>query len=153
METLEKAKILIEKGWEYNPETGDITSHTGNIIKAKASNGYLVCCLVYGKKELRINGHRFAYYYMLGRIPDMIDHINTIKNDNRWENLREATYTKNSWNRSKKPKGYSWNKAKRKWAARIRVYGKLKHLGLFSDASQAEASYEKAKIIYHDWSK
>lgn len=30
---------------------------------------------------------------------DQIDHINRIKSDDRWENLREATQSQNSYNR------------------------------------------------------
>ena len=36
--------------------------------------------------------HRLAWLYVYGKWPeDMVDHINGIKDDNRIENLREAT--------------------------------------------------------------
>jgi hypothetical protein len=44
-------------------------------------------------------GHRLAWLYITGKLPiGMIDHINGDPSDNRWENLREATYCVNAQN-------------------------------------------------------
>ena len=46
--------------------------------------------------------HRVIWFYMTGNFPkDQIDHINHIRNDNRWINLREASIQENDKNRSK----------------------------------------------------
>lgn len=43
--------------------------------------------------------HRLAFLYMIGRFPiNLVDHINRIKNDNIWINLREATASQNQRN-------------------------------------------------------
>jgi hypothetical protein len=43
--------------------------------------------------------HRIIFKWMTGREPiQTIDHVNGIKWDNRWCNLREATHAQNSWN-------------------------------------------------------
>lgn len=58
-----------------------------------------------GRRQIRIKSgfyyaSRLAWLYMTGEWPkDQIDHINRIKDDDRWENLREATQSQNSYNR------------------------------------------------------
>lgn len=59
-----------------------------------------------GRRQIRIASgfyyaSRLAWLYMTGEWPkDQIDHINRIKDDDRWENLREATQSQNSYNRA-----------------------------------------------------
>lgn len=44
--------------------------------------------------------HRLAWFYVTGEMPPMfIDHINGKPDDNRFENLREATPQQNGFNR------------------------------------------------------
>ena len=44
--------------------------------------------------------HRIAFLWMTGRWPEPeTDHINGIRNDNRWSNLREVTVSQNQLNR------------------------------------------------------
>lgn len=58
-----------------------------------------------GHRQIRIAtgfyySSRLAWLYMTGEWPkDQIDHKNRIKDDDRWENLREATQSLNSFNR------------------------------------------------------
>lgn len=59
-----------------------------------------------GRRKFRVAGEhhyssRLAYFYMTGRWPkDQMDHINRVRDDDRWENLREATQSQNSYNRA-----------------------------------------------------
>ena len=59
-----------------------------------------------GYRKITIDGKvysaaRLAWFYKTGRWPDPeIDHINRIRDDNRWENLREATRADNLANRA-----------------------------------------------------
>ena len=58
-----------------------------------------------GRRQIRISGYffyssRLAWLYMTGEWPaEQIDHENRIKDDDRWENLRPATQSQNSYNR------------------------------------------------------
>lgn len=52
---------------------------------------------------IRIDGanysaHRLAFIWMLGEAPAMVDHINQIKTDNSWSNLRPTNHVLNALN-------------------------------------------------------
>jgi hypothetical protein len=51
---------------------------------------------------------------------------------------------------SSKYKGVSWNKKSNKWHTQIKLDGKLKHLGLFTDEYEAHLTYQKALKMYHE---
>ncbi len=100
--------------------------------------------------------HRLAYLIITERWPEnQIDHINHVRNDNRWCNLREATQKENSRNRMSAQKnnklgikGVYWNKQNKKYQGYIRVNRKLKHLGCFETKEEASLAYNEAAIKY-----
>jgi hypothetical protein len=79
-----------------------------------------------------------------------IDHINGDGLDNRRMNLRIVTRLRNQWNSRSEArstsiyKGVSWDNTRSKWCAKIRVYGRLRHLGYFVDETMAAIAYDKA---------
>ena len=88
--------------FSYDPTTGIFTHKTITTSKRigqrgghlKKSNGY---------RFLYIDGryqreHRMAYLYMTGEYPEVIDHVNGIKDDNRWDNIRNCTQAQNTYN-------------------------------------------------------
>lgn len=102
--------------------------------------GYLV---VYVGGQ-RFYAHRTAYAMATGNWPDgILDHVNQIKTDNRIGNLRVVTKAENA-NNSGLPsnntsgfKGVVWSKKYGKWAARIVVGGKQRHLAYCDDIETA----------------
>jgi hypothetical protein len=55
-------------------------------------------------RRIKINGvtygiSRLAFMYMEGRWPEEADHRNRVRDDNKWDNLREATRSQNTANR------------------------------------------------------
>ena len=132
----------------YNPFTGIFTwiKYTANSVKIGDNAG---CVGSSGYIQIRLKGkkyaaHRLAFLYMTGKLPEeQADHINHIRIDNRWKNLREATNQENSKNMSMKNSntsgvtGICWDRRAKKWQARIMVDGKNKHLGLFEDINWA----------------
>lgn len=76
------------------------------------------------------------------------DHINHDTLDNQRSNLRIVTKQQNQWNQ-KNPKGYSWDSKLGKYHAYLRVNGKSKHLGYFSNAIDAHEAYLQGKLRYH----
>ena len=116
---------------------------------AKTSDGYLHGS-IFGQMH---RTHRVIWAIHHGSWPDgEIDHINHDRTDNRIINLREVTSQENSRNQSiyasntSGQTGVSWHKRDNKWVAHIFFDGKKRHLGLFTDISDAIAARAAAEI-------
>lgn len=103
-----------------------------------------------------VHSHRLAWFYVFGYMPEKeIDHINRVKDDNRINNLREATRSENAKNKEKSSanksgyKGVSFQVKAQKWFAHIRISGKNKHLGCFDSPLRASLAYRLASHFYH----
>jgi hypothetical protein len=142
---------------EYNPDTGLFTwkktvnsrAVIGSIAGWNINEGYIQIS-IYGKKY---RAHRLAYLYMTGEWPkELVDHINQIKDDNRWTNLREATVSQNNIN-SKKQKnnksgyrGVYWDSKNQMWRVQIKYKSKHRYLGRYTDIEHAAAAYNRAAL-------
>lgn len=89
----------------YDPLTGKWT-WVNPLPRSKMRRGDIAGRLtMQGRRQIRIASgfyysSRLAWLYMTGKWPkDQVDHVNRIKDDDRWENLREATQSQNSFNR------------------------------------------------------
>ncbi len=148
----------------YAPETGlfvwrkrcGVMSRVsvGAIAGCTGNQGYR-CLVVDGR---RYGAHRVAWFLMTGRWPvEQIDHINGVRDDNRWSNLREVTNAQNAQNRHGAPRGsstgllgVSFVKQLGKYRAEVRVRGlPRRYLGLFCDPKEAHAAYLEAKRTMH----
>ncbi len=147
----------------YNPNNGDFirlkTSYNkpqqiGTIAGDKIPGQY-VRISIDGE---RYYAHRLAWLWMAGEWPkEEIDHVNGIRNDNRWNNLRSASRKKNAQNhtkpRSDNKSGYlgvSFDSKRNKWTARIKINSTYKYLGRFDIKEDARDAYIKAKRKYHE---
>lgn len=160
--------------FDYNPETGVLTwkdrpeSHfptrrgfncfrstfAGKPAGCKAKSGY-----VYVRLDGKLHkAHRVAFAHFHGKWPtSMIDHKNGIKDDNRIENLREATASGNlqnkrnasSNNKTSRLIGVTWADHANKWKAQIHSQGKTINLGYFDDKHSAHQAYLNAKLDMH----
>ena len=104
-----------------------------------------------GYIEIRIGAklyraHRLIMLAFVGESDQDVDHINRIKTDNRFENLRYCTNRENGLNtdRSDIAKGYTWNQ--NKWRAQIRINNKTKYLGRFEKEEDAHQAFLDAKL-------
>ncbi|MCP4184849.1 MAG: HNH endonuclease [Hyphomicrobiales bacterium] len=139
----------------YNPDIGDFVGKIKSgkrTVGKKAgtiSNGYRLICIDY----TIYRASRLAWLWMTGSWPDnLVDHINCIRDDDRWCNLRAATYQENA--RNKKPGkrnktgkvGVAIGEKADTWIAHITVDSKTQNLGCFEvigDAVEARCAAEK----------
>lgn len=144
---------------EYNPETG--------VFKWRKSGSGRRKDLVAGSqnygwyRQITIDcvshmEHRLAWFYVHGVMPEYeIDHRNTIKHDNRIDNLRPVTFAENNQNvpltkRNKSGvKCVHWNTHSKKWIGHIQANGKRHHIGGFDSIEEAAAAVDAARIRLH----
>jgi hypothetical protein len=106
-------------------------------------------------KQKTYLAHRLIYLYHHGYLPEVLDHINGFKTDNRIENLREATASQNQHNRvlnannTSGYKGVTFNKLRNKWQAKVKTNNVYKHLGLFEDIEDAAMAVSKYRLEVH----
>lgn len=149
----------IKKLLSYDPHTGVFTwkmergsARVGSVAGSSNSKGYVQIKV---KSKIYL-AHRLAFLYMEGAMPPaMCDHINGVRSDNRWDNLRHATRAENSFNTATRStntsgaKGVGWHKSTSKWQARTVINGKYKHLGLFNNIEDAEVAVRAARTAAH----
>lgn len=111
-------------------------------ITADSGHGYKVGA-IWGRK---VYAHRIAWAIARGEQPDVIDHINGDRGDNRLGNLRSVTQRENSRN-SAMPRtnksghvGVSWIASGNLW----RATAAGKHLGCFQSKADAIAARSAA---------
>ncbi len=98
--------------------------------------------------------HRIAYMLQTGSWPEIeIDHINRVKTDNRWQNLRAASGSQNMANTPGRPyrtlpKGVS-TAGKSTYKAMISVGNRVRYLGCFNTVESARAAYLSAQAAIY----
>lgn len=146
----------------YDMETGEFTWLKSGPGRPKHRNALAGSMHWTGYKSIRIGGtsylsHRLAYLFVTGHWPpENVDHINRDRSDNRWSNLREATFSENSQNsngktsiRKSKFKGTYLDKRVNRWTSSIRSKGKRYYLGYFDLEEDAAKAYAEASILHH----
>jgi hypothetical protein len=77
----------------------------------------------------------------------VVNHIDFDRTNNNVDNLEIVTQRENANQKHMKSTskyvGVTWNKPSKKWLARIRINGKLKHLGCFTDELEASLAYQE----------
>lgn len=144
----EKCKLAIERGYTYDPKTGLIYNRFGKLITYKSYNRYVQFTLSLNNIKYKLFAHQFAWYWVNKECVEEIDHINSIKYDNRIENLRAVTKHQNQWNRQK-VKGYTYDKNRKKWKSNLEYNNKKIYLGYYNTEDEARQAYLNAKQIYH----
>lgn len=143
----------------YDPDTGVFYRNksvyrwkAGYIAGGKNVDGYIAIQI----DGYKYKAHRLAFLYVNGAFPENdVDHINGVKDDNIFINLREATTSENcknakiSINNSSGVSGIFFNKRSSKWQVQINSEGKRYHLGVFKDWFDAVCARKSAEISYN----
>lgn len=156
--------MIIKEGWTkesararfiYNPDTGEIFNrvNSGRARKGELA-GYIDKSTGYVRLVLsgkRIKGHQLAFLYMEGYIPDTIDHINRIKSDNKWTNLRESSAQENARNiRARSKSGYlgvGWYKPTQNWCIYTKDKDGVQVNGGYFAYKELELAVQKANEL------
>lgn len=164
----------IKKILHYNPETGELiwnsrplemfkskrifkswnarfaNKQAGYVIKHDDGKSYRTVTINYK----HYYAHRAIWFYMTGKWPNQIDHINGQGADNRWENLRNVDASINSQNVRQRSNntsgitGISFDKATGRWMVRICINRKQINLGRFSNFNKAISIRKHAEKKY-----
>ena len=143
----------------YDPETGALYwSKSGGDRRvkgrqwgSKSSSGYINGAVM-GRSY---RAHTIIWIYMTGEYPsEHIDHINGVRDDNRWCNLRMVSNKENSRNSSLSSSnktgvtGVYLMKRDGVYVANICVDGKTLYLGRYKELSSAAKARKMAEIKY-----
>lgn len=149
---------------EYDPETGALIWKTRESAASEAAakiwnkrfSGKEAGCLTEkGYLKVRIGkkkyyAHRIAWAIHHGEWPDVIDHVNHEKSDNRISNLRSVKFSENLLNRppqknSKVFVGVHRHKECYRWVASIGHKGRPVYLGLYACIGKAIKARREAE--------
>lgn len=147
----------------YNSETGEFywnVTYTGVVQKGRriigksinSSSGKQYKHVIIGNHRYGL--HRLAFLYMVGYIPEQVDHMNGNGCDNRWINLRSANSLINNRNHrvNKRNKtgiiGVRWDSSRNKFCVTIGIGGKNKTLGRYKDFFEACCKRKSAEVKY-----
>lgn len=142
----------------YEPETGFLfwlanprKHKNGKRADIAGSRGYRIVC----HEWKQYGAHRVAWFLAHGEWPEILDHVNGDRSDNRLANLRKATHYTNNQNirlaKANSKTGILGVESKKdgQFAARIRANDTLVYLGLFTTIEAAHTAYLQAKRKLH----
>lgn len=138
-------QIHLKELLEYNPETGFWrwkkcvgNRKTGWFNGSRMANGYYCLRL----ENTTYYAHKLAWLYVHGTEPEIVDHIDNIKSNNKLSNLRSATKSQNMMNSRTRidnvsgHRGISWDKSTEQYHAFINLNGRRYHK-YYDDLEQA----------------
>jgi hypothetical protein len=167
----ELTQELLSKIIQYNPLTGMLkwlprppsmfpNNGTWKSWNSRCAGKFVLCVDQIGYISTSIldkkyHAHRLAFFIHNGYMPEIVDHVNGIKTDNRAINLRAANKSLNACNSKMRSdntsgiKGVGWHSQTGKWRARVVFEGVEYSLGLFVDKLAAELVVKGKRAELH----
>jgi len=139
-------------------DLNELFEYKDGFLYWKPSKAGTICGQGYWQTGIQgkyFKNHRLIFLMHHGYLPDMIDHIDGNRLNNRIENLRPATKSQNSYNSMKKKtnksgiKGVSWRPDLKKYRARLYANSKCYELGSFENIEDAEKAISEAREKHH----
>lgn len=145
-------EMWIRSNLTYDPISGVVSGGSHSRLK----DGYVLVTVGEPGWKKEMTAHRIAWFLHYGKWPVELDHKNLIRDDNRLENLREASRSQNACNTVRRHQG-ARVKSKYKgvyhdrgrWQAKIKHAGKDMYLGVFRSEEEAHAAYAEAAVRLH----
>jgi hypothetical protein len=145
---------------EYDPITGDFTwlekaSKHSNIVIGSIADKFHAKYKDISINNKRYKSHRLVWLYLYGEFPTvLIDHIDGNTLNNRADNLRLATSSKNNWNRTVNSNSSTGVKGVRihkngNYEARIMCNKVSHYLGVFETLEEASRAVESKRQELH----
>ena len=143
---------------DYDPLTGLFVWKVHRCGKAKV--GSIAGTIVKGYVLITVDGvryqaHRLAWFWMTGEWPARIlDHEDRVRSNNKWSNIRGASYSQNRQNsgvmsnNTSGVKDVHWHSSKQRWRALITVNYRDVWLGNFRKKEDAIAARRAAEMKY-----
>jgi hypothetical protein len=151
---------------DYDPETGEFRWRQRVRDQKRIGDLAGTVGIRHGYRAIRVgersySEHQLAWFYMTGRWGrPTIDHRDGDITNNRWNNLRRATYSQNSANRRRPRHNTSGHKGVHlcrrsgQWRASIGKNGRTIHLGRFATLQAARAAYlEAARKLFGEFAR
>lgn len=129
-------------------QDGKLYRNTSRVIK---KTGYVD--ISYKNKPFK--AHRLIYFYHHGHLPELVDHIDGNRSNNRIENLREASRCQNQHNRSNTTRNTSgkknvfYIKKSKTWRVVVQSNNIKYRIGCFKDIELADLVAIMAREKYH----
>lgn len=152
----------IKSFFVYDTNTGIIINR---VNRNKAREGERAGYINKGKRGnyrmIKLHGEKYQsahiiWVYMTGKWPkEEVDHKNLIRDDDRWENLRESTRSQNCANKGQffKPNAYGHRGVKRQPSGRFQAVICCKQieysLGTYNTIEEAARAYDVAAVKHH----
>lgn len=156
--------------FDYEPETGVLRwrrrfgdepgiaifngTHAGKPAGAPHSRGYRQVTFKWNGVKIKALVHRVCFAIHFGREPNLVDHRNGVRDDNRASNLRDADASKNQCNRKgivakSGLKGVYSHGCTGKFFSQILIKGRYEFLGVFEDKEDCARAYDAAALRLH----
>ena len=128
--------------------------YAGKEAGNRRTDGYIMVRVIVDGVKYDILKHRLIWALAHEQWPQAgLDHRDGDMENNRLDNLREATQRQNMQNivvRSP-TQGTAFDPRSKRWQAMLGLNGKKLHLGMFPTAEAAHAAYLKAKAELHQF--
>ena len=145
---------LLTANYTYDRDAGHVFNNKmGKPSLAINGRGYLTVSVFINNKGVSLKAHHVVWFFEYGEWPtSCMDHIDGVKSNNHYTNLRLVTPRENlqayrsTQKASSSYQGVTWNKARKKWQSGIKIGIKTEYLGIFTCELEAARAYDKALV-------
>ena len=140
--------------YTYDRDKGQVfNNRMGKPALGLTNKGYQYVVSYLNNKHLVHRAHHVVWFFEYGEWPtSCMDHIDGVKTNNHYTNLRLVTNRENTQAYYKSQKtsspyqGVYWRKDRKKFYVHIMVKNKQTHIGAFTCELEAARAYDKALV-------